>query len=969
MGGSDTTQTTQSQQVNQLPPWINTAAQQNYALAQNVASQPLQQYQGQLVANMGPQTQQAINAAAQSGNAGADQYNASNAGYLGVMGQQPQQVTPGQLSSTNLQPYMNPYTSSVINSTLPIMQQNLGLQQNQQQNAANAANAFGGSRQAIQQGVTQAQGAQKHGAEMAAQLNQSNFGQAQAAAQQDINTSMRALQTANQGAQQNQANLNLQAATGLHGNLGQQAQRSQLQNFGELTTAGGGPFEQQQAQNQINAQLGQFQQMWQYPYQQLSVLQSALGMTPYESATQGQSTTQTQQSADPMAANSGGMGMLGGLFTSPGRRGRDPLRQHHERVRRRLRPAHEDRHHQGRPAPGRRAHLQLPLQGRQQDLPESGRPYGRGRGQDRSACGRAHPRRRRQDGGQHGRAERPCAALEPSAVGSDPRPARGPRRCWRDRGARRADEAALWHASSERCAGMPIQGALEVADGDTYAYLSGLSAHPTRPGDTSNFNPTFATALANSIRQARAAGLNVGLESGFREPGQTGSAYDAGGNSSHTYGLASDISGLDGPNGKATQQWAQIATANGLHNPYGIGDAKEFNHWQLPEQPLEQNPQLLASLKAAKATGDFQNVWSAYNAGGGPQRPWTATPGTSLFTMPANAPMGMRKNNPLNIKFYSGAPYEGLVGPSANTDQGDPQMVFKTPEQGWAAAYSLLNKKYGSGMTTPNMIIAGKGGWTPGNTQAAANVAKSAGIGPDDDIGFSDPAKAQKFMRALVTQEQGGAASAYPDTMIAGAVSGKPAPATGSGKPAPATGSGQPGGAIGTTVNSLMGTSDKPSPLMQGASQLDKALGGKGFGAQGQQQQGQDQVRPSPIMEGPGPRNVSPFLPQYASPGFASQLYGTTLNTMGAPPSWGSGPPNLSASPYATGSTKGGVPIMAGTQVAPGMPQGATAQQLQQTLALASPYSMMAAGMGGMGGLGGMGGIDPTNPYGGYGYG
>ena len=69
------------------------------------------------------------------GNAGQSQYDAAQAGYLGVMGQTPQQVTPGQLSSTNLQPYMNPYTQNVINSTLPIMQQNLALSQNQNQNA------------------------------------------------------------------------------------------------------------------------------------------------------------------------------------------------------------------------------------------------------------------------------------------------------------------------------------------------------------------------------------------------------------------------------------------------------------------------------------------------------------------------------------------------------------------------------------------------------------------------------------------------------------------------------------------------------------------------------------------------------------------------------------------------------------------------------------------------------------------
>jgi len=312
-GGADTTSTTQSQSTTQLPPWVNTAAQQNYGYAQNVATQPLQQYQGQTVAGVAPQMQQSWNTAASGANAGADQYNASQAGYLGVMGQQPQQITPGQLSSTNLQPYMNPYTQNVINQTLPIMQQNLGLQQNQQQNAANAANAFGGSRQAVQQGVTQAQGAMGM-AQMAAQLNQANFGQAQGAAQQDIQTSM-AAQQANQAAQQNQANLNLQAAGGL-GVLGQQAQLSQTRNFTEQQTAGA--LEQQQAQNEINANLAAFQQAQQYPYQQLGVLQSALGMTPYGQATQGQSTTQTQQAANPLGQALGGVQALGSLFGGGG---------------------------------------------------------------------------------------------------------------------------------------------------------------------------------------------------------------------------------------------------------------------------------------------------------------------------------------------------------------------------------------------------------------------------------------------------------------------------------------------------------------------------------------------------------------------------------------------------------------------------------------------------------------------------
>jgi len=312
-----TEQSSQQQNVSQvqLPPWVNQSAQQNYALAQNIANRPLTQFQGQQVADIGPQTQQAWNLAAQSGGAGADQYNASQAGYLTAAGTPATQVTPQSLAGTNLQPYMDPFTSSVINASMPIYQQQLGLQQNQQQNAANAANAFGGSRQGVQQGVTQAQGAQGM-AQMAAQLNQANFGQAQAAATGDIARNL-AAQQANQGA--NQANINsLIAAAGGLGTLGSQAQQNQRQQFLELSTAGA--QQQQQAQNQIGAQIGQFNQAQAYPGQQLGILQSALGMTPYGSTTMGSSTGQQQTTTTPSFAADifGGLQSLGGAFGQGG---------------------------------------------------------------------------------------------------------------------------------------------------------------------------------------------------------------------------------------------------------------------------------------------------------------------------------------------------------------------------------------------------------------------------------------------------------------------------------------------------------------------------------------------------------------------------------------------------------------------------------------------------------------------------
>ena len=207
---------------------------------------------------------------------------------------------------------MNPYTQSVINNTLPLMQQQNALNQNQLGNQANSANAFGGSRQGIQQGVAQAQGAQNIG-QMAAQLNQANFQQAQAGAQYDI-TGQNQAALANQAAQQNQGNLNLQAASGM-GALGNQAQANAVKNFTMQQMAG--TQQQAQAQNQINAQMAKFQNANNYPNQQLSVLQSALGMTPYEQGQQSSSTQETQTAANPMQEALGGLSTLGSLFAAP----------------------------------------------------------------------------------------------------------------------------------------------------------------------------------------------------------------------------------------------------------------------------------------------------------------------------------------------------------------------------------------------------------------------------------------------------------------------------------------------------------------------------------------------------------------------------------------------------------------------------------------------------------------------------
>ena len=363
MSGGTTQQSGTSTSVNQIPAWMTDAGEQNYGFAQQVAEQPLQQYQGQMVADVAPQTQQSWDVAANSGNVGADQYAAGSAGYLGALSQTPMQVsaggptmqvnnpgnanavTAGQLSNTNLSPYMDPYTQDVINATMPGMLQANALSQNQQGNAANSANAFGGSRQGIQQGVAQAQGAMNVG-QMLANLNNQNFTQAQAAATGDINRNLQAqttnqqsqqtdlarqntdllanqqanandlnrsltAQTTNQTAQQQKINSDILASQGL-ANTGDSMNKANVANYGLLSSAGAG--ESMQQQNDINAQMAKFSQAFNYPQQQLGTLLSSLGMTPHDTSTSGQTTSQTTTPTDWAGLISGGIKDASSLY-------------------------------------------------------------------------------------------------------------------------------------------------------------------------------------------------------------------------------------------------------------------------------------------------------------------------------------------------------------------------------------------------------------------------------------------------------------------------------------------------------------------------------------------------------------------------------------------------------------------------------------------------------------------------------
>lgn len=102
-----------------------------------------------------------------------------------------QQVQAGQLAGTNMGQYMNPYTEQVIRANEADILRGAQMGLNQLGAQAQAARAFGGSRQAITEAELGRNVAQQL-AQSSAGLRQAGFTQAQQAAQQDIQSRMQA---------------------------------------------------------------------------------------------------------------------------------------------------------------------------------------------------------------------------------------------------------------------------------------------------------------------------------------------------------------------------------------------------------------------------------------------------------------------------------------------------------------------------------------------------------------------------------------------------------------------------------------------------------------------------------------------------------------------------------------------------------------------------------------------------------
>ena len=314
-GGGGGTQTVT--QKTELPGWVNDAAQKNLAKAYDVSANMLGPYTGPRYAGITDGAK--ANVASLQSNVGSTNpaYALAQETAANAANYQPGMVQPNFLSGTDLSPYMNPYTDSVVNYGLRALDMQRQQALNGVGDQAIRSKAFGGSRQGVMEGVTNA-GAAMNAGNLASQLMSQNFNQAQAAATGDINRAM-AAQQANQSAGLQGAGLNLNAANQL-GALAGQGQEAYLS--GIRSALAGQQMIQGDQQAQYDAARQAYTEAQQFPLQQLQIPLQALGMTPYGQTQTTTGPAQPQQSSSGLMQGLGGLSALvgigGGLFGAGG---------------------------------------------------------------------------------------------------------------------------------------------------------------------------------------------------------------------------------------------------------------------------------------------------------------------------------------------------------------------------------------------------------------------------------------------------------------------------------------------------------------------------------------------------------------------------------------------------------------------------------------------------------------------------
>lgn len=323
MGGSAPKNTTQTSKV-ELPEWVNRAGAANYNFARGVSYRPYEPYRGDTVADMpaaGTQGQDYFMQNMGSFNDDTQRGIDSTTGLLGYTPEQiqAQQVQAGQFKNSDLSPYMNPYLENVESYALGNLDRARLGALNSNADRGFAAGAFGGSRQALTDAITNSESIRSAG-ELSAGIRNQGFNTSAGLLTGDLDRTLTA-QRANQSAaltagQSNQAAglAGAQFRLGAAQQLGQQAQQGRQGLFQDYLGSQDVADRQRSFEQQnLDDQYKRFAEKRDYPIEQLNIRLAALGATPYGKT---QTTIQSNpNTSSPFTSILGGVNTAAGLFS------------------------------------------------------------------------------------------------------------------------------------------------------------------------------------------------------------------------------------------------------------------------------------------------------------------------------------------------------------------------------------------------------------------------------------------------------------------------------------------------------------------------------------------------------------------------------------------------------------------------------------------------------------------------------
>lgn len=325
-GGSRPQTVVQETRTN-MPQWEQDARAETFAFGRDISNRPLQQYNGPVVADFNSDQLAAMQRARDVQGQGAAQIGGARNLTYEVAGRGPMMVQPnfgaervqaGNFLGAPVEAYINPQTDLIESRGIDALNRQRLQALNAVGSRATGAGAFGGSRHAVMEGVTNAEAARAAG-DLSANLRGQAFDRATALIQADQNRALQAgvsnqqagltansqnlaAMQGNQQAYQADNALDLQAASSL-GNLASTEAQLTSREIALLDAVGQQRYGQDQAR--IDADMARFYEARDYDLQRLNTRLGAIAGT---TANYGSTSTQTS----PVTGQNRFMGALGG---------------------------------------------------------------------------------------------------------------------------------------------------------------------------------------------------------------------------------------------------------------------------------------------------------------------------------------------------------------------------------------------------------------------------------------------------------------------------------------------------------------------------------------------------------------------------------------------------------------------------------------------------------------------------------